>query len=136
VLFDIDLDIEQGSLTALVSPSGSGKTTALTLMGCLRQVQSGSVQLLGTELHDASEEKLVVSRRQLGFIFQAHTLHESLTAMQNVRLGVEVQGPQAIVGWERAASHLLGLLGLGDRLHCVPSKLSTARSSESRSHGR
>jgi putative ABC transport system ATP-binding protein len=124
VLFDVDLAVDRGKLTLLLGASGSGKTTLLTLMGCLRRVQHGSVRLLGAELSGASEQVLVQSRRRLGFIFQAHNLHESLTAMQNVRMGLEVHGKQAMVRWEQAASHLLTSLGLGHRLDYLPSSLS------------
>ena len=124
VLFGIDLTIARGRLTVLVGPSGSGKTTLLTLMGCLRRVAAGSVDLLGTELHGASEDLLVACRRRLGFIFQAHNLHESLTAMQNVRMGLEVHGTDAMRDWRDAAAHLLTSLGLGDRLDYLPAKLS------------
>ncbi len=123
-LFDVDLDIEAGKLITLMGPSGSGKTTLLTLIGCLRRVQDGSIDLLGSELFGASEEDLVVHRRQLGFIFQAHNLHDSLTAMQNVRMGVEVHGPVAMEQWEQAAAQILTTLGLGDRLDYIPSRLS------------
>ena len=123
-LFDINLTIPRGSLTVLMGASGSGKTTLLTLIGCLRNVQSGSARLLGTELHGAGTEVLVRSRRRLGFIFQAHNLHESLTAMQNVRMGLEVHGKAALAQWEDAASHLLGVLGLGQRLNYLPGNLS------------
>lgn len=124
VLHDIDLDIERGRLTVLVGASGSGKTTLLTLMGCLRRVEAGSIRLLGRELADASEAELVASRRRLGFIFQAHNLHDSLTAMQNVRMGLEVHGPEARAHWKDAAAHLLTLLGLGERLDYLPARLS------------
>ena len=124
VLYDINLAIERGKLTVLVGASGSGKTTLLTLMGCLRRVEEGSIDLLGTELHGASEDLLVASRRRLGFIFQAHNLHESLTAMQNVRMGLEVHGAQSMADWRDAAAHLLTSLGLGDRLDYLPAKLS------------
>jgi putative ABC transport system ATP-binding protein len=123
-LFDIDLSIARGSLTILMGPSGSGKTTLLTLLGCLRDVQDGSVRLFGHELNGATERDLVVARRRLGFIFQAHNLHESLTAMQNVRMGLEVHGREAMRNWHVAAAHMLGLLGLADRLHYLPGNLS------------
>jgi len=123
-LFDIDLTIERGSLVILMGASGSGKTTLLTLAGCLRDVQDGSVQLLGQELNGADEDTLVACRRRLGFIFQAHNLHESLTAMQNVRMGLDVHGPQARKGWQAPATHLLNLVGLGDRLDYLPGNLS------------
>jgi putative ABC transport system ATP-binding protein len=124
VLFDINLAIERGKLTVLVGASGSGKTTMLTLMGCLRRVQAGSIDLLGTELNGAPEELLMACRRRLGFIFQAHNLHESLTAIQNVRMGLEVHGGSAMTGWRDAAAHLLTALGLGERLDYLPGKLS------------
>jgi putative ABC transport system ATP-binding protein len=124
VLFDINLVIDAGQLTVLVGASGSGKTTLLTLVGCLRRVEAGSVELLGTQLNNAPEALLIACRRRLGFIFQAHNLHESLTAMQNVRMGLEVHGPATVPIWEDAASQLLTTLGLGERLDYHPAKLS------------
>jgi putative ABC transport system ATP-binding protein len=124
VLFDCDVAIERGGLTVLLGPSGSGKTTLLTLIGCLRRVQSGSARLLGEELNGADEDKLVRCRRRLGFIFQAHNLHDSLTAMQNVRMGLEVHGPQAMERWRDAAGHLLDMLGLKERRDYLPGNLS------------
>jgi putative ABC transport system ATP-binding protein len=123
-LFDIDLSVERGHLTILLGASGSGKTTLLTLIGCLRRLQEGSVRLLGQELMGADEDVLVQCRRRLGFIFQAHNLHESLTAMQNVRMGLAVQGREAEARWREAASHLLGLVGLAERLDYLPGNLS------------
>jgi len=123
-LFDIDLEIKRGSLTVLVGPSGSGKTTLLTLLGCLREVQQGSVKLLGHELHGANSALLTALRRRLGFVFQAHNLHNSLTARQNVVMGLQVHGSLPAEQTDAAASHVLQLLGLGDRLDYLPANLS------------
>ncbi len=123
-IFDINLTLERGKLTILMGPSGSGKTTLLTLMGCLREVQSGSVKLLGEELRAAPEAQLVSLRRRLGFIFQAHNLHESLTATQNVLMGLQVHGKGNPAQQRKAARHMLGLVGLSDRLDYLPSSLS------------
>lgn len=123
-IFDVNLEIAAGSLTVLMGPSGSGKTTLLTLMGCLRDVQKGSVTLLGHELMGAGEDQLVSLRRRLGVIFQAHNLHESLTALQNVRMGLEVQGRGDAKQQDIAAIHMLGLLGLADRVKYLPANLS------------
>ncbi len=123
-LYDISLSIARGSLTVLVGPSGSGKTTLLTLLGCLREVQDGSVVLLGQELRGASPAISVALRRRLGFIFQAHNLHESLTARQNVLMGLQVKGRVEKPVAERAASHALGLVGLSDRMDYLPANLS------------
>ena len=123
-LYDINLSIEPGKLTIMMGPSGSGKTTLLTLIGCLREIQDGSVQLLGHELRGAGNEEMNRLRRQLGFIFQAHNLHESLTALQNVRMGLEVHAGQDKRMFDEAATHILTQLGLGERLHYLPAKLS------------
>ncbi len=123
-IFDINLSIAQGSLTILMGPSGSGKTTLLTLIGALREIQEGSVQLLDHELNGATEADFVTLRRRLGFIFQAHNLHESLTATQNVLMGLEVHG-KGNTKLQRAASHhMLDLLGLADRREYLPGNLS------------
>ena len=113
-LYDLDLTIEAGSFTVLMGPSGSGKTTVLTLLGCLRSVQDGSVRLLGQELNGASEPTLMALRRRLGFIFQAHNLHESLTALQNVMMGLQVHGgiPHRLHG-EGLVHDDQGLIGNG-----------------------
>ncbi|MFB9948964.1 ATP-binding cassette domain-containing protein [Rhizobium puerariae] len=124
-IFDASLSIERGSLTILRGPSGSGKTTLLTLMGSLRKVQEGSIRLLGRELRGASEAGQEVLRRRLGFIFQAHNLHESLTARQNTLMGLQVHGPHGDAAKQDAAAvHILESLGLGKRIDYLPEKLS------------
>ena len=123
-LYDLDLTIKGGSFTALMGPSGSGKTTVLTLLGCLRSVQDGSVRLLGQELNGAKEPTLMALRRRLGFIFQAHNLHESLTALQNVMMGLQVHGGISHDVSRKAATHALGLVGLSDRVDYLPGNLS------------
>ena len=123
-IFDVSLTVARGSLTVLMGPSGSGKTTVLTLMGCLREVQGGSVRLLRTELNGASVAAQVALRRRLGFIFQAHNLHGSLTARQNVLMGLLVHGQGDPAEYQRAADHMLGLVGLGARLDYLPGSLS------------
>ncbi|MCB6178095.1 ATP-binding cassette domain-containing protein [Rhodobacter sp. Har01] len=123
-LYDVSLALKRGSLTVMMGPSGSGKTTVLTLIGCLRSVQEGSVRLLGQELMGATEAQLILLRRRLGFIFQAHNLHESLTAVQNVVMGVQVHPGIADDTAETAAAHALGLVGLSDRIGYLPANLS------------
>ncbi|MCR9120002.1 MAG: ATP-binding cassette domain-containing protein [bacterium] len=124
VLHDVNLDIKRGEFVILMGPSGSGKTTLLTLVGCLRSVQSGSVRLLGQELLEAPDPTLVAMRRRVGFIFQAHNLHDSLTAVQNVRMGLAVHGSKATRNWRQACEHALELVGLEDRMQFLPEKLS------------
>jgi putative ABC transport system ATP-binding protein len=123
-LFDINLTFRSGDLTVLMGPSGSGKTTLLTLIGCLRNVQEGRVEVLGQEVHAADEALLVSLRRRLGFIFQGHNLHESLTATQNVLMGLQVHGRGDAAKSRAATRHILDLLGLSERRDYLPEKLS------------
>lgn len=123
-LFDIDLALPRGSLTVLMGPSGSGKTTVLTLVGCLRAVQDGSVRLMGRELLGADAAALTALRRRLGFIFQSHNLHESLTARQNVIMGAQVRPGVPDDLASRAAERALDLVGLSDRVDYLPANLS------------
>lgn len=123
-IFDVDLKVARGSLTVLMGPSGSGKTTVLTLMGCLRDLQDGSIRLLGHELMGAGNALNEALRRRLGFIFQAHNLHGSLTAMQNVQMGLQVHHLNDPKREREAARHALSLVGLGDRMDYLPGNLS------------
>lgn len=123
-IFDINLTVARGSLTILMGPSGSGKTTLLTLIGALRDVQKGGIQVLDQELRGADKAALVTLRKRLGFIFQAHNLHESLTATQNVRMGLEVHGTGDPAKQRMAAHHILDLLGLSNRRDYLPGNLS------------
>ena len=90
VLRNINLSVHPGEILILTGPSGSGKTTLLTMVGALRAAQEGSLQIFGQELRQASSQQLTQLRRQVGFIFQAHNLMPYLSALQNVRLGLEV----------------------------------------------
>ncbi|MBY0364167.1 MAG: ATP-binding cassette domain-containing protein [Phreatobacter sp.] len=122
VLFDVEFDIARGALVVLMGASGSGKTTLLTLLGGLRSVQAGSVRVLGQEMADASASALAEARRRMGFVFQAHNLHESLTALQNVRLALDVHGATSKA--DDAAAGALAVVGLANRLHYHPARLS------------
>ncbi|CEJ43263.1 ABC exporter ATP-binding subunit, DevA family [Umezakia ovalisporum] len=124
VLFNINLTINAGEIVIMTGPSGSGKTTLLTLVGGLRSVQSGSLQVLGRELCGATSEELIQSRRSNGYIFQAHNLHGSLTALQNVRMGLEVQPKISSQQMLKQSQEILEAVGLGHRLHYYPDNLS------------
>jgi putative ABC transport system ATP-binding protein len=123
VLFENHFDAYEGQIVIMTGPSGSGKTTLLTLIGTLRTVQQGSVQVLSRELAGATPADLVQARRDLGFIFQAHNLFGSLTALQNVRMAMELFdfSEEEI---QKRAKHLLARLGLGQRMDYKPQRLS------------
>ncbi len=122
-LFSNRLDVRRGEIVIMTGPSGSGKTTLLTLVGTLRTVQEGSLRVLGNELLGASTQQIVNMRREMGFIFQAHNLFESLTAYQNVNMAAELHDLNPKVADERIKS-LLTRLGLGERIHYKPNSLS------------
>ncbi len=122
-LFSNNLDVRRGEIVIMTGPSGSGKTTLLTLIGTLRTVQEGSLKVLGNELQGADRDLIVRLRRELGFIFQAHNLFESLTAYQNVNMAAELVGLDPQIAEGRIKS-LLTRLGLGDRVHYKPKSLS------------
>lgn len=123
VLFQNNLDVYEGEIVIMTGPSGSGKTTLLTLIGTLRTVQKGSLRVLGRELFGASPRELVATRRNIGFIFQAHNLFGSLTAMQNVSMAMELFDFTAQERQRRSAE-LLDRLQLGHRLNYRPESLS------------
>ncbi|MGK7927963.1 MAG: ATP-binding cassette domain-containing protein [Spirulina sp.] len=129
-LFDINLDLSQGQTVVLTGPSGSGKTTLLTLMGALRSAREGSLKILDRELVGLSELELVEVRRQIGFIFQAHNLFDSLTAAQNVELAIELSDREKRNNRDykqrkrEIAVEILTKLGLGQRIDYKPSALS------------
>lgn len=132
-LFDINLEITAGEIVIMTGPSGSGKTTLLTLIGGLRSAQTGSLNVVGRELCNANENQLVKARRHNGYIFQAHNLHGSLTAIENVQMGLEVRGELPKSQRYRQAQIMLEKVGLGDRLNYYPADLSGDRSRELRS---
>jgi putative ABC transport system ATP-binding protein len=124
VLFDLNLEIAAGEIVLMEGPSGSGKTTLLTLVGGLRSVQSGSLRVLGQELNGASPRQLVQARRYNGYIFQSHNLHQSLTALQNVQMGLEVHDDWSREDMQNRAAQILEHIGLGDHLNYYPENLS------------
>jgi putative ABC transport system ATP-binding protein len=123
VLFDINLQIDRGEIVIMTGPSGSGKTTLLTLMGSLRSPQEGSLTILGQELLNAPPEQMVLARRNIGYIFQAHNLLNFLTAYQNVEMALELQDVTTEDA-DRRIQQVLTAVGLADRMDYSPHSLS------------
>ncbi len=124
VLFDVAMEVAVGEIVLLTGPSGSGKTTLLTLIGGLRAAQGGRLRVLGRELVGATALQLTLARREHGYIFQAHNLHRSLTAAQNVRMALEMRGTLSDAEMDRRARRILESVGLGDHLDVKPDQLS------------
>jgi putative ABC transport system ATP-binding protein len=123
VLYDISIDVPAAQLVVMTGPSGSGKTTLLTLIGGLRTMQGGRLEILGRDVSRLGPAELVRVRRGIGFIFQMHNLFDSLTAIENVRMALEL-GPLSPVERLTRAQEILEQLGLGQRIHHKPRALS------------
>ncbi len=122
VLRDVSISIEAGSRCSILGPSGSGKTTLLGLCAGLDRPTSGSIQLNGHELSDATEDELAsIRNNEVGFVFQNFQLLPSLSALENVLVPLELRG---IKTGEKKARELLTRVGLGERVDHFPIQLS------------
>lgn len=122
ILTGIDLTIPDGQFVAITGPSGSGKTTLLSLLAGLDSPTSGAVVVDGEDITKLNEDELALLRGQrFGFVFQNFHLIPTLTAVENVLLAAELTGA---AGAYKKSEDLLGVVGLGERLHHYPSQLS------------
>ncbi len=122
ILKPTSLSIQAGDSVAVVGPSGSGKTTLLGLLAGLDQPSGGQVELLGQDLTQMSEDQRAALRgRAVGFVFQSFHLLDSLTALENVTLPLELSGAGDEI---RKAQEILQRVGLGPRLDHYPNQLS------------
>lgn len=100
-------DLAAGEIVALVGPSGSGKSTLLQCVGLLDKPTSGSILVDSVPVHQMSEEeRTVVRRKKIGFVYQRHNLLADFTALENVMMPMLANG----VGEEAAAARALKLL--------------------------
>ncbi len=124
VLHGIDLQVNPGEMLAIMGPSGSGKSTLLHLLGGVDTPSEGQVLLEGIDLASRNDdERTLIRRRRMGFIFQQFNLLPTLTAEENVSLPLLLDGVPTAEATRRAVA-VLDLVGVAHRRHHVPSTMS------------
>jgi putative ABC transport system ATP-binding protein len=123
-LKDINLDIYRGDIQLLMGPSGSGKTTLLSILGGILTPTEGSIHLMGQDLTRMSRSQLARFRlKNIGFIFQEFNLFPALSAVENVKLALDMKGIKGRKA-QLEAMELLDQVGLADRASRMPRDLS------------
>jgi putative ABC transport system ATP-binding protein len=122
VLRSVSLTVDAGETVGLVGPSGSGKTTLLMIVAGLERIDSGGIAIAGTDYAGLGEDELATFRgANIGFVFQSFHLMQTMTALENVAVPLELAGVDT--AFERARD-MLGRVGLGERLSHYPAQLS------------
>jgi putative ABC transport system ATP-binding protein len=120
----VDLDIAEGDFVAVMGPSGSGKSTTMNMLGCLDVPTNGSFLFKGVEVgHLDRDQRALLRRKYLGFVFQGFNLLSRTTALENVEL------PLVYRGEDKKTRHELGMaaldkVGLADWWDHTPAELS------------
>ena len=124
-LDQVSLTLNTGETAALLGPSGAGKSTLLTMLGLIRQPDSGKIVIGNETVFDNGSRTDIRTfrRKNIGFVFQKANLLPFLNALDNVRLAMEINDVSGRVAKQRAAE-LLEQFGLGDRLYFMPKELS------------
>lgn len=124
VLRGVDLTIESGEFVAVMGPSGSGKSTLLSIIGGIEPPTSGQVIIDGVDIASLNDDqRTIMRRRKIGFVFQAFNLIPTLTALENVSLPLELDGIDRKLARTRA-SEALERVELQHRADHIPAKLS------------
>ena len=122
ILDDVSFNLLEGQSLAITGPSGSGKSTLLGLLAGLDTATSGEIYLNKEALHELDEEQRALLRKEkVGFVFQSFELLPSLTALENVMLPSELKNEDEP---EERAKYFLDRVGLKEREHHYPNQLS------------
>jgi putative ABC transport system ATP-binding protein len=122
ILKGVDFEARAGESVAVVGPSGSGKSSLISVASGIEQATKGEVMLLGTSLAGKSEDALAKLRRgRVSLVFQSFHLLATMTAYDNVRAPLEISGISDVDARARAA---LDAVGLSNRIHHYPGQLS------------
>ncbi|MCT4555001.1 MAG: ABC transporter ATP-binding protein [Pelagimonas sp.] len=122
ILHGISLEVQAGETLGLIGPSGSGKSSALMVMGGLERATGGQVQAMGHDLTAMDEDALARFRRKhMGVVFQSFHLIPTMTALENVATPLELAGRRDAFD---AAKAQLEAVGLADRADHYPNQMS------------
>ncbi|MFK2905115.1 ABC transporter ATP-binding protein [Dyella ginsengisoli] len=120
----VDLVVEQGEFVAIMGPSGSGKSTAMNILGCLDVPTTGSYRFRGTAVETLTRNQRALLRRHyLGFVFQGYNLLGRTSALENVELPLLYRG-EPPAARHAAAREALAAVGLTGWEHHAPAALS------------
>lgn len=123
-LSGVDLSIRQGEFLAVMGPSGSGKSTAMNILGCLDTPSTGTYLFQGVHVEDLDRNQRALLRRHyLGFVFQGFNLLARTSAQENVELPLLYRG-ESPTARHQAALDALALVGLSGWEHHTPAELS------------
>lgn len=123
ILTDVSFHVAPNSFWFLTGPSGAGKTTLMRLIFLSLKPTTGRVTVFGENTTGLTKNKLSLLRRRIGIVFQDFRLLDHLTLYENVALPLRVQGREEIT-YRAEVRELLDFVGLGDRIHALPSVLS------------
>jgi lipoprotein-releasing system ATP-binding protein len=124
VFRDVSLALTAGEIVALVGQSGAGKSSLLHIAGLLEAPSSGEVYVGGEAASGLPERgRTEIRRKSLGFVYQFHHLLPEFTALENVAMPLRIAGEDRQASASRA-KHLLGMVGLCERLDHRPAQLS------------
>lgn len=120
----VELEAKPGELVMIVGPSGSGKTTLLSVLSGILHYDSGTCSIFGQEMSALNEtEKAAFRKANIGFVFQALHLIPTWTALENAAVPLLLNGTSDEEAYRRA-EEMLKTMGLGHRLHALPSHMS------------
>lgn len=119
----VDIAIEAGELIMIMGDSGCGKTTLISLLGCILTPSEGDLRINGNPIEYEHENLSVIRREQIGFVFQLFNLIPYLTAIDNVIVAMNIAGIKGYSA-EVRAKELLTRVGLEQRLYHRPAQLS------------